>query len=171
MDAQPLYRIRGVDETDAAQINTWRALPHVRRWWGDPTLEPISETLRDPRLALWIVELAEQPLAFIQDYAVHDWSPHHFDYLPMGARGMDVYVGDPSMLGLGHGSRLLRQHVDQLFRSGVPAVGIDPHPENSSARRAFEKAGFVLTGGPVESRWSRAMLMERHAALPAVGNQ
>ena len=83
MDAQPLYRIRGVDETDAAQINTWRALPLVRRWWGDPTLEPISETRGDPRLALWIVELAEQPLAFIQDYAVHDWSPHHFDYLTM----------------------------------------------------------------------------------------
>lgn len=150
-------------EADDAQLNVWRALPHVSRWWGDPSREPISETLQDSQVALWIAVLGDRPFAFIQDYAVQGWSPHHFEYLPSGSRGMDVYVGDASLLGLGHGSRLVRQRVDHLFQSGVPAVGIDPHPDNLLARRAFEKAGFVLTGGPVETRWNRAMLMDRHA--------
>lgn len=157
------YRIRAATEADAEQLNAWRALPHVRRWWGDPSLEPISETLVDSRVVLWIAEHQERPFAFIQDYDIQDWSPHHFDYLPVGSRGMDIYVGDPAMLGSGHGSRLVRQHVDQLFERGVPAVGIDPHPDNLLARRAFERAGFVLTGGPIETRWNRAVLMNRYA--------
>jgi hypothetical protein len=67
--------------------------------------------------------------------------------------------------GGGHGSRLFRQHVDQLFRDGVPAVGIDPHPENIVALRAFDKAGFAVARGPVETRWGWAVLMDRHAAV------
>jgi aminoglycoside 6'-N-acetyltransferase len=54
-------------------------------------------------------------------------------YLPSGSRGLDVYIGEYDLLGLGHGSSLVRQHVDHLFSDGVPAVGIDPHPDNSAA--------------------------------------
>ncbi len=112
---------------------------------------------------MWIAELEHRPFAFIQDCAIADWLPHHFDYLPSGSRGIDLYIGEPALLGLGHGSALVRQHVDHLFSQGVPAVGIDPHPDNSAARRAFEKAGFKAAGGPVETRWSRAILMDRFA--------
>ena len=113
---------------------------------------------------MWVAEAGGAPFGFIQDYAVADWSPHHFDYLPRGARGMDLYIGQASMLAQGHGSRLVRQHVDRLFERGVPAVGIDPHPDNRAAIRAFEKAGFRISAGPIESMWGRALLMDRHAA-------
>lgn len=76
---------------------------------------------------------------------------------------MDVYIGELDLIGIGHGSSVVRQHVDHLMSCGAPAVGIDPHPENHAARRAFEKAGFKVVGGPVETRWNRAILMERLA--------
>ena len=162
------YLIRPVGEADLALLRGWRAAPHVVRWWGDPALEPVEEALGDPRIALWIVELGiaeleRRPFAFIQDYDVHAWTPHPFDHLPPGSRGMDVYIGEPDMLGLGHGSRLVRQHVDHLFSRGASAVGIDPHPDNAAARRAFEKAGFLVRGGPLDTRWGRAILMDRRA--------
>ncbi len=144
-------------------LGHWRSLPHVSRWWGDPAVEPADETFRDPRIAMWIAEMEGRPFAFIQDYDVHAWSPHHFDYLPAGSRGMDMYIGAPDMLGLGHGSRLVRQHVDHLFSLGALAVGIDPHPDNVAALRAFEKAGFAVAGGPLHTRWNRAILMDRRA--------
>ena len=77
---------------------------------------------------------------------------------------MDVYIGEPARLGQGHGSALVRQHVDRLFLQGIPAVGIDPHPDNGAARRAFEKAGFQVASGPIETRWGRAILMDRFAS-------
>ncbi|HEY0437399.1 MAG TPA: GNAT family N-acetyltransferase, partial [Phenylobacterium sp.] len=97
-----------------------------------------------------------------QDYEIHAWTPHPMDHLPRGSRGLDLFIGEADMLGRGHGARLLRQHVDAMFALGVPACGIDPHPDNAAARRAFLKAGFVLTGGPRDTPWGRAVVMERY---------
>ena len=157
------YLIRPASESDLPLLSRWRSTSHVARWWGDAKAEPEREKLQDERIAMWIAEYEHRPFAFIQDYAVKDWLPHHFDYLPSGSRGMDVYIGENDLLGLGHGSSLVRQHVDHLLSDGVPAVGIDPHPDNSAARRAFEKAGFRIASGPIETRWSRAILMDRLA--------
>lgn len=157
------YRIRRVTRTDLPLLASWRAQDHVRRWWGSP--EPDADALSEPRVASWIVERRGAPLAFIQDYAVADWPPHHFDDLPAGSRGLDLYIGDAAALGLGHGHRLLRQHVETLFGAGVPAIGIDPHPDNHRAIRCFEKAGFAIVSEPMETRWGRAILMHRHAPI------
>lgn len=161
MDAP--YLIRRVTQADLDLVRAWRAQPHVRRWWGDPEVEPEAEKLADSRIALWVVEAGARPFAFIQDYDVHGWGPHPFDYLPAGARGMDVFIGEADMLGRGHGSGFVRQHVDALFAAGVPAMGIDPNPDNAAARRAFEKAGFRFVKGPLETPWGRAVLMDRRA--------
>lgn len=157
------YGIRPADAADLPRLRRWRAEPHVIRWWGEPDVEPPEETLAEPAVTAWVVEHEGQPFAFIQDYGVHDWSPHHFDYLPSGARGMDVYIGEAVFVGRGHGPRFLRQHVDAMFAQGVPAVGIDPHPDNAAAQAAFRKAGFTLRVGPLDTRWGRAVLMDRWA--------
>ena len=102
------YAIRPVGEPDLPLIGSWRALSHVSRWWGDASLEPEREKLAEPRIAMWIVEIDARPFAFIQDYDVHGWSPHHFDYLPKGSRGLDAYIGESDMLGRGHGPLFIR---------------------------------------------------------------
>ncbi|HEX3699361.1 MAG TPA: GNAT family N-acetyltransferase [Phenylobacterium sp.] len=170
--SKPAYLIRAFTEADLPLVQRWRAEPHVIRWWGAPDLEDPLEHLEDPRLGLWIVELAGRPFAFIQDYEVHAWPDHPFAYLPKGARGMDLFIGEPDLLGQGHGARFLRQHVDQMFAAGVPAAGIDPHPDNAAARRSFGKAGFRFHSGPVETAWNRAVLMDREATpAPAGGSR
>ena len=160
--AEP-YRIRPVSEDDLSLLTSWRREAHVRRWWGPPEVEPEGNKLREAEVAMWIVAAGDRPLAFIQDYAVDAWQPHHFEYLPHGSRGMDLYIGAADALGQGHGSRIVRQHVEHLFSLGVPAVGIDPHPDNARAQRAFVQAGFVTAGGPIDTRWGRAVLMHRFA--------
>lgn len=157
------YLIRAASEDDLPLMSRWRSTRHVARWWGESTVEPEREKLQDERIAMWIAEYEHRPFAFIQDYAITDWLPHHFDYLPWRSRGMDIYIGETDLLGLGHGSSVVRRHVDQLLLDGGPAVGIDPHPDNSAARRAFEKAGFRIASGPLDTRWGRAILMDRFA--------
>ena len=163
MSLRDRYLIRPFAEADLPLVAAWRARPHVRRWWGDPADEPEAEKLADPHIALWIVELDARPIAFIQDYEIHAWSGHPFAYLPAGSRGMDLFIAEDDLLGQGHGASLVRKHVDGMFAQGVPAAGIDPHPDNAAARRAFEKAGFAAVSGPVDTPWGRAILMERRA--------
>lgn len=160
----PTYRFRPVLRTDEALVARWREEPEVRRWWGDPTVEPVLANLDDPRIAPWIVELDGHPFAYAQDYDVHGWENHPFAHLPSGARGIDQYIGEPDLLGRGHGSAFVRQHAETLLAQGVPAIGTDPHPDNLRAIRAYEKAGFVVVSGPRPTRWGLAILMERWPA-------
>ncbi|MBX3158155.1 MAG: GNAT family N-acetyltransferase [Deltaproteobacteria bacterium] len=155
-----IYHFRPVAEADLSLIARWRAAPHVRVWWGEPSAEDELEKLADPRIAMWIVELDGRPFAFTQDYDVHGWSPHPFSHLPPRSRGIDQYIGEADLLDLGHGSAFVKQHVARLFAAGTPAIGTDPHPSNLRARRAYEKAGFAVTSGPVDTPWGRAVLME-----------
>lgn len=163
MDAR--YHFRPATGADLPMLRRWREVPDVLTWWGawqHPEAE-FEAHLAEPAMAMWIVELDGRPFAFTQDYACHAWDPHPFSHLPAGSRGVDLYIGESDMLDRGHGSALLRGQCDRLFAAGVPAIGTDPHPDNIRARRAYEKAGFAVVSGPVETRWGRAVLMERWA--------
>ena len=132
------YLIRPVVDADLALVAGWRARPHVTEWWGEPDVEPEADKLADPNIDLWLVAHAGRPFAFIQDYRVHAWDPHPFRYLPDGARGLDLFVGEPDMLDQGHGQAFLRQHVEALFARGVPA-GVTTHTLRTCAPAAPTK--------------------------------
>lgn len=159
------YHFRLATNADLPMLRRWRHTPEVLPWWG-PWQHPDAEFgahLANPAMTMWIVEAGGRPFAFAQDYACHAWDPHPFSYLTLGSRGVDLYIGEPDMLDHGHGTALLRQHCDWLFAQGVPTIGTDPHPDNIRARRAYQKAGFTEVSGPVDTRWGRAILMERRS--------
>jgi aminoglycoside 6'-N-acetyltransferase len=157
---QARYTFRSVSKSDLPLLRQWRRLPHVARWWGSPTVEPEDEKLLDHNIAMWIVEIGGRPFAFVQDYNPHAWDLHPFSHLPARSRGIDLYIGEADLIGKGHGSALVSQHVRSLFDGGTVAIGADPHPANERARRAFAAAGFKPVTGPVKTRWGDAILME-----------
>ena len=65
------------------------------------------------------------------------------------------------MIGRGHGSAFISQHVDALFAAGAPVVGVDPDPENGRAVRAYAKAGFTPTEVVKDSEGYDVLLMLR----------
>ena len=146
---------------DLGLLMTWQARPHVRAWWGaDPPYD--LEKLADPRVARWIVSTENGPFAYLQDYSVHGWPQHHFAPLPEGARGMDQYIGDPGMIGRGHGTSLLRTRMQALFQGGAPVVATDPHPDNVRAIAVYRKLGFEPSGPPQETPWGLILPMLAH---------
>lgn len=153
------YALRPVGIRDRACLARWRAMPHVREWWG----EPGEDMPDDPRVARRIASVEGKPFAYVQDYDVHGWAGHHFGHLPPGSRGVDLYIGEPSMLGLGHGPALARQHVEALLGAGAPAVAVDPHPANARAIAAWRRAGFVPEGRALETDWGPALPMVARA--------
>lgn len=160
------YTFRRMTPTDLQMVNAWLMTPAVREWWVDEDGEPSDpfdeEGLARPAVAMWIVSHAGEPFAYIQDYDPHAWPGHHFSHLPLGSRGIDQFIGEPDMLGRGHGTAFIRAHVHTLMKNGVPAVGTDPHPSNARAIRVYEKAGFVR-GEERTTAWGRSLLMEINA--------
>jgi aminoglycoside 6'-N-acetyltransferase len=138
------YTFRPVVRSDLPRLNEWLRTPEVVRWWGDPEEQAalLRADLDEPRMVMRIVSFAGRPFAYAQDYAVHVWPQPHFDHLPLGSRAIDAFIGEPDMIGGGHGSAFLRLLALRLMAEGAPMVAIDPDVDNMRARRAYEKAGF-----------------------------
>jgi aminoglycoside 6'-N-acetyltransferase len=86
------YRFRAATLGDLELLRRWQRAPHVGGWW-DSEDQFDEAALADPRVSQWIVSFDRRPFAYMQDYAVHGWRRHHFEYLPEKSRGIDQYIG------------------------------------------------------------------------------
>ena len=156
----PAYDFRLVTADDLPRLQAWLWTPEVVRWWGDPEEQAklLEEDLSEPLMVMRIVSHHGRPFAYAQDYAVESWPQPHFASLPAGSRAIDAFVGEPDMIGKGHGSAFLRLLAEQLRAEGATAVAIDPDADNLRARRAYQRAGFRPVG-VVETGEGPAILM------------
>ena len=163
------YVFRPMTAADMPMARQWLETPEVQRWWGDPDEQAalLEEDLDDPRMAMWIVSHEGRPFAYIQDYDPRAFGMHHLGDLPSGSRGIDQFIGEPDMLGRGHGQAFIRAHADRLFAAGAPAVGTDPDPANARAIRAYEKAGFTALRETPDWEGVPVLLMVREAPRAA----
>jgi RimJ/RimL family protein N-acetyltransferase len=155
-------------------VRAWLLRPHVRRWYDDvPAQTYPDDAVADDRLAirgqdptdLYVIGLAGRPIGQIQSYRVDD----HLDYaaqvaLGTPAIGIDLFIGEPELIGKGHGPALIRAFLrDVAFpRYGVDLCVIGPTRGNLAAIRAYEKAGFrfLKTYFEPDSREPEHYLME-----------
>ncbi|MDJ1158736.1 GNAT family N-acetyltransferase [Chelatococcus sp. SYSU_G07232] len=161
MTAAP-YTFRPVTEADLGLLRRWMEAPHVAEWWGEieEEIEGIRADFADPAVEAFIVSHGGRPIGFLQCYVVHAEADHPYADRPLGARGIDQFIGEADMIGCGQGPAFIRRFCDMLERDGVPCVVTDPNPLNARAVRAYEKAGFR----PLEERdtpFGRVLLMMR----------
>jgi aminoglycoside 6'-N-acetyltransferase len=155
------YAFRSATHHDLPMLRRWLETPAVVRWWGDPQKQHalLEEDLGEPLMVMRIVSFEDRAFAYAQDYDVRSWGgAAHFDGFPRGTRAIDTFIGEPDMIGRGHGSRFLRVLAERLRREGAPLIAIDPDVNNMRARRAYEKAGFRLEAF-VETKEGPAALM------------
>lgn len=139
-----LYDFRPVTEKDLPMIAGWLAMPHLAEWWNDPETEiaEIRDHIDSISVEPLIVELDGKAIAYLQSYDPHLEDDHPYADQPFGTLGIDLSIGPSELVGIGHGSAIVRQFVEDLFEEGVPRIIIDPNPANFRAIRAYEKAGF-----------------------------
>jgi aminoglycoside 6'-N-acetyltransferase len=142
---------------DYQLIVGWRNLPHVREWWDpdDPPLriDGAMEELRPSTQpgdsnAACIIEFDGAPTGYLQFYP---WDEEHA-YLaevgitiPAGAWGLDIFIGEPSLVDKGIGSRTVRLISDHLFAEhGATAVALATETGNHRAQAAYVRAGMRI---------------------------
>jgi aminoglycoside 6'-N-acetyltransferase len=157
----PDYLFRPMQEADLPRVRAWLEEPHVVAWWGDPQEQYalVRDDLAHPDMAQWIVTIADCPFAYLQCYRPEAWPEGGLGAQPAGTCGIDQFIGEPAMVGRGHGSAFIRAFVEGLFAAGTPRVVTDPDPANHRAVRAYEKAGFQRAR-LVDTPDGRALLME-----------
>jgi aminoglycoside 6'-N-acetyltransferase len=159
----PAYVFRPMTTADLPLVKRWLTEPHVVQWWGDPVEQYalVSGDLDEPAMDQFIVSADASEFSYIQCYDVTAWNSG-FGAHPPGTRGIDLFIGEPGMIGRGHGSGFIRAFVDDKLRNGAPRIVTDPDPENVRAVRAYEKAGFEKVR-MVDTPDGPALLMVRDA--------
>ena len=119
-----MYEFRPMTVDDLARVRQWLTAPHVAQWWGDPgeQFALVSGDLDHPDMAQFIVELHRRPFAYLQSYDLTAWDSG-FGRQPWGTRGIDQFIGEPDMIGRGHGSafiRCVRRPADRGRRAAHP---------------------------------------------------
>jgi aminoglycoside 6'-N-acetyltransferase len=165
MPRDRVYSFRPVTEADLTMLAGWLAQPHIVAWWDDPEigLAEIRENIDSISVEPLIIELDGQPIGYLQSYDPHLEDDHPYRDQPFGTLGIDISIGRPELLGIGHGSAIVRQFAEELFAEGAPRIIIDPDPGNGRAIRAYEKAGFRRIGERT-SQYGNVILMARDAA-------
>lgn len=138
------YVFRAMTAADLPLVLRWLQQPHVREWWGDTheQFELVSGDLPIETMDQFIVSIDDRPFGYIQCYDLRDWDSG-FGTHPSGTSGIDQFIGEPDMIGRGHGSAFIRAFVSDKLKAGAPRMVTDPDPENARAIRAYEKAGFA----------------------------
>lgn len=144
---------RRMQMEDLELMYKWLNKPHVRQWYDrdkGSSLEAIEERygpkIKDEKPTdCYLVFCEAKPFGYIQKYKVNDW-PEFADYVGYdnGASSVDLFIGEPSFMGKGYGSMMLKKFVDEVVFAD-PKINrciIGPEPKNARAIRSYEKAGF-----------------------------
>ena len=148
------YAFAPLREDDLALVRRWLLEPHVKRWWDDGVKNPYPDAaIEEYREAIqgkdptqhYLARIDGRPVGMFQHYRIGD-DPEYAAALALGedAVGVDLFIGEAELIGLGHGPAMVRQF---LLGVAFPFHGMDvcvigPSVHNLAAIRAYEKVGF-----------------------------
>ena len=160
---------------DFADLQRWRSEPHVRLWWGEPldaagVEQEFGPSIdgSDPTL-VFVATLAGRPIGMVQTYLLSDTPDYETAVGVTGAAGMDLFIGEPDLLGMGLGKAIVRRFVTDIGWTAFPQAKrymAGPSAHNVRSRRTFEAAGFVYVRQvdvPGEPDPEAVMVLERES--------
>lgn len=143
---------RPLQHDDLNLMLGWLRNADVSRWYGPAPLTLAELQARyGPRIegrkpiSCYLTMYDGAPVAYIQSYPISEY-PDYASALDVdpGANGVDMFIGEPGFRYRGFGPVLLQEYVRRIVFAGpdVTCCVIAPEVSNTSAIRAYAKAGF-----------------------------
>ncbi|HYD80430.1 MAG TPA: GNAT family N-acetyltransferase [Paucimonas sp.] len=141
-----MLKLRDATLADLALLRHWDRQPHVVASDPNDDWEWEIELDRSPDWRDQLVaELDGRPIGFIQIIDPAREESHYWGEVPAGLRAIDIWIGEASDLGRGHGTAMMALALARCFADpAVTAVLIDPLASNLRAHRFYERQGFCF---------------------------
>lgn len=146
------FSFRPLSFSDVPLMHSWFNLPHVkkfyslRQWTEAEVMKKLEPYIEGKQLVNgFIVLIDDKPIGYIQKYNVVDfpWPNQNLtDEIVKNAAGMDLFIGDASLIGNGIGSQLIQAFLNQHIWPNKQYCLVDPDISNTAAIRCYEKLNF-----------------------------
>ena len=147
-----MITFEALNESHFPLLTEWFNRPHVQAFYSmhDWTLEDVRlkympYVRKEKPVNCFVAHLDGNPFAFIQDYAVKDFGWPEQDFTPdmiQKAAGIDLFIGEVSMLNRGLGSELLEAFLQTHVWPHYDFCVVDPEARNVASQRFFHKCRF-----------------------------
>jgi len=156
---------------DLKRLHKWLLSPHINKWYdhGKQTLEEVKKKYI-PRIkgesptSCFQILFDGTPIGHIQMYKINDY-PEYKKALQINenAAGVDLFIGEKDFQHKGLGSIIIRKFLkDFVFTQlAVESCIIGPHPNNITAIKAYQKAGFKHIKTIVDPEGEEEYLMQQ----------
>lgn len=136
--------LKPLAEDDLPLIADWLRRPHVRAWWGDSTPDEFAYLIDAANEKGFIVVADGRPAGFIQAYNCYAQpDPIRDTKDPPETWGLDLFVGEETLLRKGVASAAIGELIEILRRGSCTRLIIDPREDNVAAIALYEKVGFT----------------------------
>ncbi|MCI0686240.1 MAG: acetyltransferase [Sporichthyaceae bacterium] len=148
------FTLRRLDlARDLGRVHRWMNDPEVARYWD--LAEPVDEVAA--YLSVQAASVHSSPyLGFLREEAMSYWELYRADldalarFYPARPHdaGVHLLIGPPEYRGKGLAAPMLRAVCDWLYRQDALCTRVvaEPDADNIRSVRAFERAGFVMSG-------------------------
>lgn len=141
-----------LEKTDFDLLYKWMNVEFVSKWYAkrkftydDVEKKYYPRVTGDEPVHPYIIHINKLPAGYIQWYKIHDY-PNYARCVEVSTdtAGIDMFIGEKDFLHKGYGSQILQQFLSEVVfvQKGIERVITGPEPENKSAIRVYEKAGF-----------------------------
>lgn len=133
-------------------MHQWFNMPHVQRfyslrpWTEIEVLEKLKPyILGDKPVTGFVILIDDTPIGYLQSYKVCDypWPKQNLSQeIIDSAIGMDLFIGNNSMIGKGLGSKVIQEFIHSKVWPEFQYCIVDPDVENKAAIRCYERLKF-----------------------------
>jgi aminoglycoside 6'-N-acetyltransferase len=146
MSESSTIALRPATLADVSLLRRWDEQPQVIA--ADPN-DDWGWEVELARTPAWreqlIAELDGRPIGFIQIIDPAQEDSHYWGDVPDHLRAIDIWIGEPTELGKGYGTTMMRLALARCFADPqVTAVLIDPLTSNTRAHRFYQRLGFTF---------------------------
>jgi len=163
---------RPLAEADLPLMADWLNRPHLRAFYQREPISPVAVAAKygppirgEDASQSWLAVLAGAPFGYLQCYRLADWPDWRATIGVDQGISIDLFIGEPGLIGRGIGRRMLGGFVDEVAFPQYPEerlCWIGHELANVAARKCSAAAGFVPVREYVEDG-NPCVLMVRQA--------
>ncbi|MBI4137083.1 GNAT family N-acetyltransferase [Candidatus Roizmanbacteria bacterium] len=170
-----MISFKPLEKSDFPLLHTWLNIDFVTKWYAkrkfayDDVEKKYSRYVEGVvPVDSFIVEIDNTPIGYCHTFKIQDYPEYNRCVGLVGSTAaVDMFIGDKRYIHKGLGEHIIRQFLTEIVftKPDIDQCIAGPEPDNRSAIRVYEKAGFTYVKTIINPNGEHEYLMYQKKSL------